>query len=65
MDNIWQAMCCTASMLMLNKHHMDMHRWMEHTPLLKNNSLNVPNIFWRTVLSSEAIQMEVIYKYIS
>ena len=37
---------------------MDVHDWVECTPLTENN--NVPNIFWRAMLSYEAIKMEII-----
>ena len=37
-DNIWLVMHCTASTLMSNELHMDVHDWVEHTPLTENNT---------------------------
>ena len=49
----------TAFTLKSKKLHMDVHLWIE-CALLTENNINVPNIFWRAVLSSEVIKMKLI-----
>ena len=57
MGNIWQTMHCRAFILMSNKIHMDVHLWIERTPL------NLPNIilFWIRVLCSEAMKCSYLH----